>query len=1640
MSDNDNTATPVKGTINKDTYTEEEEEECEEWLDTVKEQQNDDEPIVFDAKAFTTYVRFKRKQYNCEDINDGELAEIFHNDFKVFTAAQFAKIHQIDARKLRMVLRTRGVYIPKTRVEASTVLYEQSRKSTTDVWTKEQVQEVLKDSNIEEPKFKSGIVRDFIKNNFKYKEEDDDDGDMYGGGGDPDDDGDDDDNNSHRGRRPSWDKRPSKHSNTQSLVSLSKFYTNEEKYGGDDDNFDFKLSIFYEITRRAEVPMDMQYKAFPIMLKDSALEFFHANYESLPPTFKELCTYMRNNFEGDEYQRNMLSKWNSITLKSTKKENKNKPLSECLTIMIKQLRMLQHRLDPAMRQTSHLHNKLILACEDVEACNLACFDPKKEVSGLINQLRQSINTWERSHKNEEDAVLFTDRRFRSNNGNDRNGSRDSRNSNFRSNNFRNNSYNKSRHSNSSNQRNQCWICKKEGCRSTKHSKEEQDKQRREYREKIKGGSNNAFNKRYDQWMIEYEGEATDAESDSETEMGLFFADLDIEDDADEAFFVSSEPISGQEVFNQLSINTILHTMTRDPVEATLPTESAVDIFYTSYTSKEFYGICIDTACAGKSTVGIGQYHAWKQICPVTYDPQTAGAANVRFGKGTATSIGSFRVIAPFGDVDFHIVDADIPFLLSLEDMDRLKAFYNNITDQFITPNGQYSVIRRRGHAFLTWKVDMNQLIQESICQNDCYLTTTELQRLHRRFGHPSAQRFHQVLQRAGYDENNDAIKHLTKYCKHCQMHSKSPGRFRFTLPEDTEFNYAIYVDVMYIAGEPVLHIVDEATRYQAARFLDNISAKHTFDTLRECWIDVYIGPPDYIIHDAGKNFVSKEFVQNAKSISITTKSVPVEAHNSVGIVERYHHPLRRAYEILTKELEDDNLTKVMVLQMAVKAVNDTAGPNGLVPTLLVYGTYPRLSDINPPTATIIQRAKATKKAMAEVRHIRAKRQVTEALRLRNGPSTTSVLTLPLNSEVLVWREGKGGNISGKWTGPHPLIGTDGETCEVELSSGPTKFRSTSVRPFYTEPEEIEENDGSTNDDDGDTIVVDTSRMEAPRPQTPPPAVQPDVQLRRRMRSNLTNMVNIIDIDTNPPQLTVFLQENTPMRYTESRRKEVDGLMENGVFKIVSKASIPPGTRLFKSRFVDEMKDEGTDKAYAKSRLVVQAYQDEGKTTVLTQSPTIQRVSQRIVLALAAILRASNKHIQVYLRDITQAYTQSTTTLNRPIYMEAPKEVGLEDGYVLYVIKPLYGIPEAGNHWFGTYHNHHRDKLNMTQSTYDPCLLYSNDSIGIVGLQTDDTLIVAVERFAHLEQEQLGKAHFMAKNREQLTEDHPLKFNGGLITLKGDKIYLNQEKQCNNIRMVTPGNVDMHGTRGKVRKNVTSKNQYVAQRARGAYIATVCQPEASYHLSVAAQVIDPKEEDAVKLNKVIKWQMDNPTRGLTFVPLDMDSIQLVVFTDASFANNTDLSSQIGYVICLMDKHNNANIIHWTSIKCKRITRSVLASELYALVLGFDVGAAIKGTVNAILKLKKPIPLILCTDSKSLYDLLTKLGTSAEKRLLIDIMALRQCYENREITEIKWIDGKSNPADAMTKNGACQALKDLIDTNKIVIKETHWVERE
>ena len=167
-----------------------------------------------------------------------------------------------------------------------------------------------------------------------------------------------------------------------------------------------------------------------------------------------------------------------------------------------------------------------------------------------------------------------------------------------------------------------------------------------------------------------------------------------------------------------------------------------------------------------------------------------------------------------------------------------------------------------------------------------------------------------------------------------------------------------------------------------------------------------------------------------------------------------------------------------------------------------------------------------------------------------------------------------------------------------------------------------------------------------------------------------------------------------------------------------------------------------------------------------------------------------------------------------------------------------------------------------------------------------------------------------------------------------------------------------------------------QHARRAYIALICQPEAAFDYSIAAQSKESSNEDIALLNKWIQWQLDHKLRGLRFKAIDLSNAKLFVFVDGSFANNKDQSSQIGYVIVLANKHSHStinkftiegNIIHWSSTKCQRVTRNILASEIYSIVNRFDLGFVIKQTLAIICKridLPK-IPLILYTDSYLLY---------------------------------------------------------------------------
>ena len=87
--------------------------------------------------------------------------------------------------------------------------------------------------------------------------------------------------------------------------------------------------------------------------------------------------------------------------------------------------------------------------------------------------------------------------------------------------------------------------------------------------------------------------------------------------------------------------------------------------------------------------------------------------------------------------------------------------------------------------------------------------------------------------------------------------------------------------------------------------------------------------------------------------------------------------------------------------MAVKTINDTAGYDGIVLTLLVFGAFPRMTHLDPPALSIIQQATAIKKAIAKITKLYAQRQVTDTLRTWNRLSTDDIYLILLGSDVLV---------------------------------------------------------------------------------------------------------------------------------------------------------------------------------------------------------------------------------------------------------------------------------------------------------------------------------------------------------------------------------------------------------------------------------------------------------------------------------------------------------------------------------------------------------------------------------------------------------------------------------------------------------------
>jgi hypothetical protein len=118
---------------------------------------------------------------------------------------------------------------------------------------------------------------------------------------------------------------------------------------------------------------------------------------------------------------------------------------------------------------------------------------------------------------------------------------------------------------------------------------------------------------------------------------------------------------------------------------------------------------------------------------------------------------------------------------------------------------------------------------------------------------------------------------------------------------------------------------------------------------------------------------------------------------------------------------------------------------------------------------------------------------------------------------------------------------------------------------------------------------------------------------------------------------------------------------------------------------------------------------------------------------------------------------------------------------------------------------------------------------IVDMQIDDTLILIDANFAAAKEKTIINAKIMIKSRDCLDSNSSLKFNDTIIERQENDIYFRRISQFDHFQLIQNVDIVITSSKDKIKLALISKEQYVTQRARNAYVASICQSKASFDL-------------------------------------------------------------------------------------------------------------------------------------------------------------------------------------------------------------------
>lgn len=932
-------------------------------------------------------------------------------------------------------------------------------------------------------------------------------------------------------------------------------------------------------------------------------------------------------------------------------------------------------------------------------------------------------------------------------------------------------------------------------------------------------------------------------------------------------------------------------------------------------------------------------------------------------------------------VELDVVTANVPALLGLDAMDGhclTPCTVSNTLVKRVVKNGKpvdlWSVKLIRAHS--------QHLYAPLQLPNITNFTRVQLQKLHRQFFHPSPDKLFNLIKKARPEhattETRAALEDITARCDPCQRIKQAPLRFRVSFgAEHVRFNERIIVDIMYIDGEPILHIVDEGTHFSAARFLPNVRSDTVWMTILSCWSSIYTGIPHRILVDQGSAF-GEPFANLCRVGGVEVQRTGIEAHSSLNLGERYHEPLRTIYRKLMAS--HPRAEKHLTLAMCVKAMNDTLGPNGVVPSALVFGEHPQVftrSETTPPRATLDERSKLAFEARQEMEQHMARVRTDRALRHAVPPAADQ--NFQQGDKVLVWREKIVNNRIGEWLGPFEVEGWDIEKKIVfvkDVRTGPSRpFNIAQVRK-YLQPE----------------IIAHTHVLEI-------------AHSLRRLSHEATTEAPVSDV-----MLTEVLDPDDPrsrsMEMSKAIKKEVNGLMERGTFRILKRMNIPKDANVIPCKFVLAIKSDVDEKLTYKARFVAGGHRDRRKDFLVHSSQTVQPWSTRLLLSLSEMY-----DFELWVADVRQAYLQTEEPLGRDVFIRnVPPEFNLKPDEAIQLVKPLYGLSESGDLWHATLDRHHRKELRMHPLASDQALFTEHTDgtlSGLSALYVDDLLRAGTNAFRE-------RCRATAKKFDTTEKDSvPFEFTGfNIERLQDGRLAVSQNRYLRKLEEL-PEDADFHAFR--------------SMRMRLAWLAN-SRPDVLFEIATLAQVtLDnfkvEKRNFIKRLNRAIRYAITHRV-PLIISKLDPKTVKVVGYSDASFANNHDLSTQLGYIILLVDGMDNSVPLVFKSYKSRRITRSAMAGEVIAFADMSDAAVTINKELSSILG--HIVPLQLLTDSKCLFDVISKGSRTSEKRLMLDIAVAREQFRVSDVSDIGLVRSASNLADGLTKAMQQASLRACLGT--------------